>query len=393
MKAFVSYLNDFYSASNRNAVCQSFNSYKFRANFAWDSMCDNNKVYTSLMSFFGEEESEVFISYMVRFLTEWGEIFDEYQLPNCTSKFESSELSRLEYIQRMAQENNQTICWVGERGMTVAGRMVYDNTVAPALCEQGSRCANYRYQMVDNVYNELLQIESGECAPTNGSDEQEKCATLSEMASKFGQVVDCNYTTCEGNQCNRFNMTVGEQQGHCNTLQDENDLDLMPNCSMKTFVHKMTGCMQDLYTGYPYQSRDQCRSRFNRALQCVGTVVLECTNSSCLSAIDWVPGFRGSLSMVRAVAYMMEVNGPEAAFDMVADFFGAHEDEKMMIKSWIDSFECPVAGELPDMFQEAYDWVQNNDIEAWHLNGWVSILSSSTHYPATEGTLLETLKQ
>jgi len=149
-------------------------------------------------------------------------------------------------------------------------------------------------------------------------------------------------------------------------------LDLLPNCSMKTFAHKVTECMQDLYAGYPYQSKDQCRNRFNDALQCFGRVVIECTNSSCLSAMDYVPGFRESLSMVRSVAYMMDINGPEAAFDMVAEFFGANEDEKMMIKLWIDSFECPVAGELPSMFQEAFDWVQNNDIEEM-ASQWLGI--------------------
>merc|ERR1712136_468858 len=220
--------------------------------------------------------------------TQYGELFDEYQLPNCSNKFERSEFSRLEFIQRMAQENNQTICWVGERGKLVSSGMVYENTVAPALCGQGDKCANFNYQMIDSEFNELLQIEMGLCAPADGESEH-SCDTLREKASLFGKVTDCNYSSCDGNQCNGFKtVLLGNNTHNCSALKDENDLDLMPACSMKTFVHKVTGCMEDLYSGYPFSSRDQCRNRFNDALQCFGRVVLECTNSSCLSALDWI---------------------------------------------------------------------------------------------------------
>ena len=61
---------------------RAFSNYKWRTNSAWDTMCDDDKVYPALMSFFGNEESD-FVGSVVAFLMKWDKLFDEYELPNC----------------------------------------------------------------------------------------------------------------------------------------------------------------------------------------------------------------------------------------------------------------------------------------------------------------------
>ena len=62
----------------------------------------------------------------------------------------------------------------------------------------------------------------GLCAPADGESEH-SCDTLREKASLFGKVTDCNYSSCDGNQCNGFKtVLLGNNTHNCSALKDEN---------------------------------------------------------------------------------------------------------------------------------------------------------------------------
>jgi len=82
------FLHNFYKATERQEVCQAFTAYKVKSQSLWDNMCDNNMVYPSLVEWLGEENTAM-IWDMIKFLTNYGELFQSFELPNCQKQMHS----------------------------------------------------------------------------------------------------------------------------------------------------------------------------------------------------------------------------------------------------------------------------------------------------------------
>jgi len=102
VKLMMDFLHNFYQATERQQVCQAFSAYQMNTNSLWDNMCDNMQVVPSIAAWLGDD-SQAMVMDMVKFLTTYGELWSEYQLPNCPRQMHSSFHCEQYY-------NNPTVC-------------------------------------------------------------------------------------------------------------------------------------------------------------------------------------------------------------------------------------------------------------------------------------------
>jgi len=258
-----------------------------------------------------------------------------------------------------AAERGMVLCMVGDRGITVSNGELFSNTAATGFCKQGSQCGLYTYTMTENVNGEEIQVQHGMCVDPDNV-EYYNCDALREETQMFGEVSFCNFSVCEGNNCNKLSI---QSDAQCDYTIEEEEFPLMPACSMKTFADKMHQCVEKLYSGYPYENNDQCRSNSQAAMECMAETFMECSNSPCLSFLDWFPGFREQLTQLRSVVYLMQISSASETFDLAADFFNMTQADREYWSAEIAELECPTPGVVPQCIQDGMDWIRMSDFE------------------------------
>jgi len=245
----------------------------------------------------------------------------------------------------------------------VTARMATSDTVALALCSgKNSTCVNYNYTLTlpSGVQSEVM---IGDCVPEN-LEQYYTCESLINATKPFGDASNCKVQTCSERGCNKIEVPRKDQKV-CRPTP-ENDLQLMPACTMIEFGIKLNECHQMLYSGYPYVAESLCENNLDKAAQCLMEAINTCSDSQCPSAIDIIPGAKSKLESLRSLAYiaLSEEKGALEILDIVADYLQIPPVRKLALMKGFLEFECPSSfGETPDLIQSWFEWAKITDIE------------------------------
>jgi len=261
------------------------------------------------------------------------------------------------YLIEYAKSMNYSMCYVGSRDMT--NGMLTGDSMAPAICQYpGSKCVTFTFTLTGFDGTKSM-MESGECvAPM--AESFYTCAAVRNNTAGFGTADNCQVSFCEGDLCN---MPATQSNTTCEWYTDENDLNFLPGMSMRQMFHNLDHCTQKLYSGYPYWSKDQCRSNYDEAMMCVGHVMLEATNSPCMSIWDWLPGFRTTLQQERTLFALMVIYDMEQIWDGIAEYYMIEKEMADYVKMYLHELSCPEPGKVPACIEDAWKWAKENDVE------------------------------
>jgi len=271
------------------------------------------------------------------------------------------------YLIEYAKSMNYSMCNVGSRDMT--NGMLTGDSMTPALCEYpGSKCVMFTFTLTAFDGTKTM-IENGECvAPM--AEAYYTCEAARNDSAAFGTADNCQVNFCEGHLCN---VPATQSNTTCEWYEEENDLNFMPGMSMRHLSHHMDMCTQKLYSGYPYQSKDQCRDNFNEMMTCVGYTLLEASNSPCMSMWDWIPGFRTMLNQQRPFFLALVMYDMDLIWDGIVDYYHIDQEMADYIKMYLDDLSCPEPGVVPQCIEDAMKWAQEADIEA-EITAWMTSL-------------------
>jgi len=235
------------------------------------------------------------------------------------------------------------------------------DTVALALCSgANSTCITYNYTLT-LPEGMSVQIITGDCVAENMT-QYYTCDALKNATANVGDIYNCKETPCTERACNEIQVPRRDEKRCPQTPED--DIQLMPACTMQEFGIRLNTCHNMLYSGYPYTSEAVCRNNLNKAMQCLATSIYECSDSQCESVIDFIPGGKSYLELIRNIALAGMDSSADEILDLIGMGMNIPDALKLILKRGYLQFECPSPGKVPDIIESWFEWAQNTDVDA-----------------------------
>jgi len=356
-EAYMTAVNDMYSAMDKENVCSAFNEYKSETSKAFLMECDFMKFGPDMFDGMLPDEVQPFAESMIRAATIWGEFFWQWNLPGCNK----------------ISSNYTTACVTGDR-IYSNGYLWSDNTVN-ALCGTSYEgCGQYNYTFTYGG-DEIMIVGGGCMFPDRVTD----CEKLNNYTKARGidTFKSCQSSFCEGSYCGSLEATPPEG---CNLFTSD-DVQLYPGCTLKQTMETFWNCHQQFYTNFPYDDKAECSDKSRQMAQCLAEAHTKCLSGRCPTVLDQIPGYRAYYPMALDLVFNA-TSMEEILHRMWANGYIDEEMSTQIMGYWTMA-TCPDIKDLPTMVEAWMSNFNSTMLAQWFVSMDIDLVALQNAMPCS----------
>jgi len=224
-------------------------------------------------------------------------------------------------------------CPVGDRLIDEIDGTVYHDNIVEAVCsDPDAYCTFFTYIQSNEMGS--ARVEYGACMSKNATF---NCTDISNYSTlrNYGNVSGCLEAPYE--------LTVNPPEG-CDA-RNEDDLFILPSCTMREALQKMADCSESYYRSFPYENKTTCGHEVDGLFKCYADMVRTCSAGRCPTVLDSMPGARQHFNQMRDWSYGVE--DLDSAIENLV--FSMMLNDSAGWKDTILDLMCPTPGVVPDI--------------------------------------------
>lgn len=163
----------------------------------------------------------------------------------------------------------------------------------------------------------------------------------------------------------------------------ENDIAILPRCSLRTSLDQGIGCLGSFAEGYPYSDRQQCRMQVDSTVRCARDVMQRCLSGDCETVLDFIPGLRDIYRHVALVSRNIDslaeglklLNLDDSTIEMIYGGICGDETVRKTIVELLRGLDL----DFPPTPNPVCDSKIFNDLARWGIDAAIDVLSANSH--------------